>query len=475
MNSKIITFAALLIAITVVSSCRNDEYIYWDIYWDNDDEEYDPSLVDTETFPDWTELTHSNAAAPDYNTVFEQNKVLRLDLTISSSNWSSMLSDLSSNISSGNNMMGGNNMDSDLGFTPVWKSCTVTFNDTDWYKVGVRFKGNSSLSTTYSSGNRKLSLKLSFDKYEDDYPALTNQRFYGFKQLNLNNNYNDESLMREKIGAELFRSFGIAAPQTSFCEVYIDKGSGAEYFGLYTIVEEVDDTLIDDTEWFSDGGGNLYKPEDDAASFKSGTYDTSEFNLKTNLTSPDYSDVKALYDALHSSNRTSNQSDWCEGVESAFDVETFLKWLAANTTIQNWDTYGNMTHNYFLYNYNGLLTWIPWDNNEAFQSGNDAIEVDEMSIVGYSWPLIKYLFDVEEYEQMYKDYLREFINEVFITADMQSLYTSYYNLLLDSASREESGKTFFDSSSPSTEFSSAVSTLKSHVVSRTTVVNNYLD
>ncbi len=467
----------MLSLLLTVGSCRNEDYIYEDNY-DNDDDPYDESIVDTESYPDWTEATHSKNAEPNYDVVFEQNTVHRLDITISSTNWSSMLSDLSKNISSSSSMggmMGGNNMDSDLGFTPIWAPCTLTFNDTDWYQVGVRFKGNSSLSTTYSSGNRKLSLKLDFDQYEDDYPALTNQRFYGFKQLNLNNNYNDESLMREKIGADLFRQFGIAAAQTAFCVVYVDTGSGPTYYGVYTIVEEVDDTLIDNTDWFSDGSGNLYKPEDDAASFKWGTYNASDFNLKTNTSSPDYSDVLALYNAINGSNRTSNSDAWKETLESVFDVQKFLKWLAANATIQNWDTYGNMTHNYFLYNYNGLLTWIPWDNNEAFQDGNDSIDVDEMTIVSSSWPLISYIFDIAEYEAQYKLYLREFIDDVFVIADMQALYESYYNLLLGYAIGETSGKTFFDTTNISSEFSSAVTTLKTHVETRNSKVETYLN
>ncbi len=473
-------FLSLLLSLAIVlatSSCRNDDYIEElekSETYDNDDEPYDSVLVDTITYPDWSELTHSKLASPNYDIVFAQNRVLRLDITISSSSWSSMWSNLSSNLSSSGGMGGGmgGGMDSNVGFTPIWAPCTITFDNTDWYNVGVRFKGNSSLSSTYSSGNKKLSMKLDFDQFEGDYPALKNQRFYGFKQLNLNNNYNDKSLMREKVAADLFRSFGLAAAQTTFCEVYINSGSGAEYYGVYTIVEEVDDTVIESQ--FTDSSGNLYKPEDDAASFKSGSYDTSEFDLKTNTDAPDYSDVKSLYDILHSSLRTSNNDEWQSELESIFNVDQFLRWLAANTTIQNWDTYGNMTHNYYIYTNptDGLITWIPWDNNEAFQSGNGSIEVDEMSRVSSSWPLISYLFDVEEYEERYKTYLREFVDQVFIVANMQTLYNDYYNLLKEYAYAEVSGRTFITSDS---QFDSAVSTLKTHVQSRTTVVNNYLD
>ncbi|MFI3280645.1 MAG: CotH kinase family protein [Rikenellaceae bacterium] len=471
----------ILIIFFAVISCRNHDYIAQQEYYDNfdtdanDDDPYDESLSNTDLYPDWSELTHSNAAEPDFDVVFADFTLLQMNITVSSTSWSTMWSDLKTNISSssmgGMGGMGGNNMDSDLGFTPVWVPCTINFNDTDWYQVGMRFKGNSSLSTTYSSGNSKLSLKLDFDKYEAQYPELTNQRFYGFKQLNLNNNYNDLSLMREKVVSDLFREFGIPAAHTCFCKVYIDYGSGSKYFGVYTIVEEVDDTVIDTQ--FINGSGNLYKPEDDAGSFKSGTYNEEEFYLKTNTDEADYSDVKALYTTLHDGSRTSNNESWKSNLESVFNVDHFMKWLAANTVIQNWDTYGNMAHNYFIYNNpaDGLLTWIPWDNNEALQSGNDSIEVDEMGRVSSSWPLISYLIAVDEYEAMYEGYLRQFIDEVFITSDMQTLYESYYYLLQEAAYAEESGRTFITSDS---YFDSAVSTLKSHVQSRNTTVENYL-
>jgi hypothetical protein len=50
----------------------------------------------------------------------------------------------------------------------------------------------------------------------------------------------------------------------------------------------------------------------------------------------------------------------------------FLRWLAVNTSIGNWDAYGGMAHNYYLYgdpSKGGRLRWIPWDNNFAFGMG----------------------------------------------------------------------------------------------------------
>lgn len=459
---KIITYILLILSLI---SCRSEDILSSDD-GDNDGEEYDSTLVDITNFEDWSTLTHSNAADPDFSTVFPQTEVLRFDITIPSSYWSAMWSDLGANISS----RGGGA--ADIDFTPIWVPCTFSFDDTDWYQVGIRFKGNSSLQSAYQSGNKKLSLKLDFDEFEDDYPALKNQRFYGFKQLNLNNNFDDASLMREKVGADLFREFGLASANTNFCTVYIDYGSGPQYFGVYTLVEEVDNTVI--TTQFTDGSGNLYKPDGDAASFASGSYDEGEFEIKTNEDSCDYSDVRALYDALHSSTRTSDVEAWKTELESVLDVDGYLKWLAANIVIQNWDTYGRMTHNYFLYNNpeNSLLTWIPWDNNEAFQYGKQSGALGiSLSSVSSSWPLISYLDDIDEYKEIYKAYLQQFIDEVFIPSDMISTYTSYYNLLKEYAYAEKSGYTYIYSDS---YFDSAVSTLKTHVQTRNDVVDNYL-
>lgn len=488
--------------------CRNiDEED--DLNYNNSSDSINDSINDPNdnlpnaSYPDWSEATHSNDVEPNFDIVFAQDEVMRINITIDSADWDAMWTDLSSNFGSsggGGGMVpddgmipegpgggmppgggpGGDMMPpgGDMGgaaagassYEPMWVPCTINFNDKDWYEVGVRFKGNSSLSSTYSSGNKKLSLKLDFDQFEDDNPSLKNQRFYGFKQLNLNNNYNDLALMRDKVAADLFRSFGLAAAHSAFYTVYIND----EYYGVYTLLEEVDNTVI--KTQFSDGSGNLYKPEGDASTFKSGSYDTSELYLKTNTSEPDYSDAQALYDVINSAERTSNPSAWQEDLENVFDVDAFLKWLAANAVIQNWDTYGMMTHNYYIYNYMGRLTWIPWDNNEAFKSGTgnrSSIEIDKMGSVSSSWPLISYIYGVAEYEAQYKTYLKEFVDEHFVTAQMQALYDEYYNLLKSYAEAEVSGKSFFNN--PASEFSSAVSTLKSHVQSRTTTVNNFVN
>lgn len=352
-------------------------------------------------------------------------------------------------------------------FDPIWEHCSVFFNGKEWYHVGIRYKGNSSLLSLAASGGSKYSFKLDFDQYETEYPEITDQRFYGFKELNINNNCGDSSYMREKVAADLFRSFGIVSAQTSFCEVYVDKGSGPQYFGLYTIVEEVDNTVIK-TQLGSDGG-NLYKPEGDGATFASGQFNIEDLYKKNNEASADYSDVQALYDILNSSTRTSNADQWKADISSVLNVDEFLKWLAANSVMQNWDTYGKMAHNYYLYNNpsDHRLMWIPWDNNEALKDSKmgttSTLSLDEVTS---DWPLIRYLLDVPEYKQAYRGYVRSFTDEVFVPSRMSATYDSYYTLLGPYVAAENANY--------SALFDQAVSALKNHAQQRTDAVNSYL-
>ena len=376
---------------------------------------------------DWSEQTHSNDVDPDYDVVFPQDKVNRIDLEISSTNWNIMFDDMTNRYGSFGSGSRGPATDSDDN--PIYVPCALYFNDIQWYQVGVRFKGNSSLKTSWGNGIWKLPLRLNIDRFEDDYPDLKNQRFYGFKELSLSSNYDDQSFLREKVVPEIFRDFGVAAPRTAFYRIYIDYGDGPIYFGLYTMVEIVDDTMID--EQFADDDGNIYKPEGTGASFANNTFNAGDFEKKNNEET-DWSDIEELFDVLHSDFRTSNQEGWRNSLENIFDTEIFLKWLAVNTTIQNWDTYGKMTHNYYLYNNpNGnKITWIPWDNNEALQSGKQggAISISGND-VSSAWPLIRYLLDNETYLNEYKNNLQKVIETSFEPSRMTSKYNYYSNLI----------------------------------------------
>ncbi len=500
------------------------------------DESSDENAETTERPEGWSEETHSNDVEPDYDTVFPQDEVNRIDIVISAENWETMLADMTDlmgefgsgegvGVGGGDNFQPGNDAipggafpgqpGSDAGDeeipegpeqdvqrpedgdrqpqwnnpqdrqggggmavnetddeNPIWVTATIEFEDVTWEYVGIRFKGNSSLKSAWSSGNLKIPFKLDFDQFEEDYPEIDDQRFYGFKQLTLANNFNDNSYLREKVAADIFRDFGVPSAQTAFYEVYVDYGEGPVYFGLYTMVEAVEDTVI--KEQFENDEGNLYKPTGMGATFADGSFNEESFDKETHQEEDDYSDILALYEALHAENRLTDPADWREGLEEVFDVDTFLRWLAVNTVIQNWDTYGKMNHNYFLYTdpETDLITWIPWDNNHAFSgTGKQAAASLSLSEISDGWPLIRFLIDDPVYQAQYESYLQEVVETAFDPEKMAETYAYYHDLITSSALAETPKSTMLDSTSA---FDNSVQSLIDHAVSRCDDVQQYL-
>lgn len=422
---------------------------------------------------DWTEETHSKNVDPNFEEVFDDNQVKRLDFVVTEERWQSMLDDMTATYGEFGQRSNNNGLiDSDEN--PIFVPADVYYQDTQWYRVGIRFKGNSSLQSSWQAGILKLSFKLDFDEFEDDYPQIDNQRFYGFKKFSLKNNFDDESLLREKVASDVFKKAGLAVSNTGFYTLYVDHGNGPEYFGLYTLVEEIDDTLIE-TQFTSDDG-NLYKPEDGGANFVEGSFNEENFEKKTNEDDEDWSDIIALFDALHDDTATTAPATWRENLEAVFDVDGFLKYLAVNGIIQNWDTYGRMTHNYYLYNNpeTSKLTWIPWDNNEALQDGKQggALSLDFSNLDSSSWPLISKLYADDVYKTRYNDYVLAVIGDSFNTNSMQAAYDSYSALIEPYATTEISGYSYLESSN---DFYNAVEQLNQHAQSRAEAVETYLN
>ncbi len=361
---------------------------------------------------------------------------------------------------------------------PIWVEATIEFNGETWEHVGFRFKGNSSLRSSWGSGSQKLPFKLDFDQFEEIYEEISNQRFFGFKQLTFSSNFSDASYLREKIAADIFRQAGVPSAQTAFYAISIDFGQGAQYVGLYTAVEVVDDTLIQTQ--FSDASGNVYKPSGSAATFAEGTFNEEQYDKETNQEDADYSDVQALLEVLHSEMRQNDAEAWREQLESVFNVESFLQWLAVNSIMQNWDTYGSMAHNYYLYHdpRSDQLVWIPWDNNMAFSShqgggrnpaGDDAAASLSHENLGEQWPLISFLLADEEYRQEYVDCIQDVIEHVFLPEELEERLNELHELIAPFVQTEQEQQVEQETTTQNANretFSSSLQALTEHIQTR---------
>lgn len=417
--------------------------------------------------PDWTAETHgklsTGALAANVPVVFDTSRVRELTIVFQGHNWKLM----QSNLADLKAQMGVYDPLNTLP-DPLYVPAEVFCDGVEWYKVGVRYKGSSTL---YLPDGGKLPLKLKFNEFSDHYPELSNQRFFGFKTLHLKNNFNDESTIHEVLAGNLLRDFGVPVSHANWWRIFVDTGDGSarKYFGLYTMVEDVEDTVL--KLQVGSNGGNTYKPEGGAATFAAGTWDTVQFGLQNNEDGADYQDVAALYDAVNDTALfQSDRAAWKAALEDAFDMNRFIRWLAANTVMQNWDTYGVMPKNYYLYNNPtaSKLEWIPWDNNEAMTDHPRTPPID-LGNVDADYPLIYYMKRDSGYYSLYREYVAEFANTLYNPAYLNPIVDDAASLVEESVLSESAGYT---NTSP-IRFAEEVAEIKAQIVRQNAEALNF--
>ena len=138
--------------------------------------------------------------------------------------------------------------------------------DGEAYKnVGIRGKGNTSLSTVSSMDSDRYSFKVEFDHYDN---SIT---YHGLDKLSLNNLIQDSTMMKDYLTYTMMNEFGAAAPLCSF--VYITVNG--EDWGLYLTVEGLEDSFLERNYGYD--YGELYKP--DSMSFGGGRGNGKDFNM----------------------------------------------------------------------------------------------------------------------------------------------------------------------------------------------------
>ena len=130
-----------------------------------------------------------------------------------------------------------------------YSSATIILDGETYSDVGIRAKGNSSLSSVASYGTDRYSFKLEFDHYR------SGGSYYGLDKLNLNNLMYDSSYMKDYLTYTMMSEIGIASPLSSY--VYLTV-NGSDW-GLYLAVEGVEESFLERN--YGKDHGNLYKPD----------------------------------------------------------------------------------------------------------------------------------------------------------------------------------------------------------------------
>jgi spore coat protein CotH len=217
--------------------------------------------------------------------------------------------------------------------TDEYLKVSILFNNETYTDVGIKVKGNSS----FNNPSQKKSFKLDFNEF------VQGQDIHGLKKLNFNNSFKDPSFMREKLCNDFLIDHNIPAPRTTYCNVYMNN----QLWGIYTIVEEIDDEFC--KHWFGSNDGNLFKgdPRGDLrwkGSTTQSLYET-EYELKNNSTANDWTDLISLIDVI---NNTPN-ANLVTALDAKLNTSLFMKQWAAMNIFSSLDSYIGSGHNYYFF------------------------------------------------------------------------------------------------------------------------------
>lgn len=193
----------------------------------------------------------------EYETeLFDTSSILTVNILMDDADWNAMLENSTAE---------------------EYYQCDVEINGTTFYRVGIRPKGNTSLTSIASDPTTdRYSFKLEFDHYVDG------QTCFGLDKLILNNNYADATNMKEALIYDMYQYLGADASLYNYAKISVN----GEHWGVYLALEAVEDSFM--LRNYGVQSGELYKP--DSMNIGGGK-DFGDFNADDmdfgNMTPPD--------------------------------------------------------------------------------------------------------------------------------------------------------------------------------------------
>lgn len=350
-------------------------------------------------------ISPSSATGQAYANQMDEKSIMTFEISADDADWQTML---------------------DNAVNEEYISADVTINGTIIENVGIRPKGNSSLSqVARDETTDRFSFKIKFDEYVDG------QTWMGLDKIVINNMFSDATYMKEYLAYDIMRYIGVESPLFAFADIKVN----GDTWGLYLAVEVLDSSYLDRV---NDGEGVLYKPENDTAFGMNGGFGgqdgqfpgnpnrqnlqeipgsadntTGGSSTQTGLPGagnntgdkiPDFQgggmnvgngmsgmtsngvslqytdDAVSSYSAIFDNAQThADESDYQRvitalknlndgtALSTYVDIDAVLKYFAAHTVVVNLDSYvSNMGHNYVLYENDSQISILPWDYNMAF-------------------------------------------------------------------------------------------------------------
>lgn len=316
------------------------------------------------------------------------------------------------------------------GGEKIYVEASLLIDGNDLGIVGLRQKGF--FSNWGATGSLKKPLKIDFNEFVAD------TEYDGLKKLNLQNGFQDPSMMRDAIAYKLFRDNEIPASRTAYARLYLNDS----YWGLYLMVEQIDKTFL--AENFDSNDGNLYKCMGNTSLEWQGTdfnaY-ANEFDLKTNETENDWTDFIDFVDIVNNS----DAADFELELANRFVLDDYLKILALDVMMNNWDSYYGQGRNFYLYHDidEDKFQWIPWDYNLSFMNVETELLIgNAVDFFGENYTekwLTKNIFENENLKNQYLQSICDLKNEYFTLAYLEG-YIDQTAAIIETALDEDPNK-----------------------------------
>lgn len=346
--------------------------------------------------------------------LFDTSEIISINIIMDEKQWDNMLSNATAE---------------------KYYQCDVEINGELFYNIGIRPKGNTSLSSIASDpDNDRYSLKLEFDQYVDG------QTCYGLDKLILNNNFADATNMKEALIYDMFQYMGVDASLYNYAKISVN----GEYWGVYLALEAVEESFM--LRNYGADYGELYKPDSMNIGIMGGfgsmtggsgaDLNYADDNLESystiwncEVTDTTKADHRRVVTALR------NISEGTE-LDTYMDIDNLLKYAAVHIFSVNTDSLsGMMAHNYYLYESDGMLNILPWDYNlslggmggvgefrgnsarDATSTVNDAID---NAFSGTNF--FDTLLENEEYHERYYKYMQQLVDEYLLGGEFERFY-----------------------------------------------------
>ncbi len=358
-------------------------------------------------------VRHPASSPVDYWTIFDDSQVRKVEFQLTKANWALMWQDPEAK-------------------TTV-RADAIIFGDT-LSDVGLRFRGQFSLR---ESGEKKP-FKIDTDYFVDG------QEYHNLKQLMFINNIGDPTMIQEKLTYEMLYFAGVPASHVSYVEIWIDisdDDAPATFWGVYTMVERVDKKYLASRFGKDNDYGNLYKASHAQRGPMDLIYygnDISDYPTQngqvaygkvTNEEENDYSDVIELAYIVDGATYATNE-EFTSALETVFNVDTFLRYMAVMVTVSSWDYYPYTGNNFHLYHNpaDGRFEWIPWDQTWGGDARQPLYGRADFGMVERA-PLYDRILAVPAYQRKYEAYL-DLLARYWFNKDNITEQAGYYHQLI---------------------------------------------